>query len=80
MGPRISTSVEHSRLAAWSLCHFNRLFERGADAVGMDFMPHVFWDKFIAFYEEDQDFPKLAKLMERIIKIPQHQYARFYQQ
>ncbi|KAF9352212.1 hypothetical protein BGX34_000124 [Mortierella sp. NVP85] len=57
-----------------------RLFERGADAVGMDFMPHVFWDKFIAFYEEDQDFPKLAKLMERIIKIPQHQYARFYQQ
>ncbi|KAI8360944.1 hypothetical protein B0O80DRAFT_436309 [Mortierella sp. GBAus27b] len=57
-----------------------RLFERGADAVGMDFMPHVFWDKFIAFYEEKQDYAKLATLMERIIKIPQHQYARFYQQ
>lgn len=46
----------------------------------MDFMPHVFWDKFIAFYEEKLDYSKLAKLMERVIKIPQHQYARFYQQ
>ncbi|KAI1297040.1 hypothetical protein EDD11_007250 [Mortierella claussenii] len=57
-----------------------RLFERGAKAVGLDFMPHVFWDKFIAFYEEKQEYSKLAALMERIIKIPMHQYARFYQQ
>ncbi|KAG9321205.1 hypothetical protein KVV02_002117 [Mortierella alpina] len=56
------------------------LFERGASAVGMDFMPHVFWDKFIAFYEEKEEYSKLAALMERIIKIPMHQYARYYQQ
>ncbi|KAF9935844.1 hypothetical protein BGZ67_002942 [Mortierella alpina] len=57
-----------------------QLFERGASAVGMDFMPHVFWDKFIAFYEEKEEYSKLAALMERIIKIPMHQYARYYQQ
>ncbi|KAG0207012.1 PRP39 pre-mRNA processing factor 39 [Mortierella sp. GBA30] len=57
-----------------------QLFERGASAVGMDFMPHVFWDKFIAFYEEKEEYSKLATLMERIIKIPMHQYARYYQQ
>ncbi|KAF9914305.1 hypothetical protein BX616_008560 [Lobosporangium transversale] len=57
-----------------------RLFERGAEAVGMDFMPHVFWDKYIAFYEERQEYTKLPALMERIIRIPMHQYARFYQQ
>ncbi|KAG0369859.1 hypothetical protein BGZ54_008597 [Gamsiella multidivaricata] len=57
-----------------------RLFERGASAVGMDFMPHVFWDKFIAFYEEKEQYSKLYTLMARIIKIPMHQYARFYQQ
>ncbi|KAG0041791.1 hypothetical protein BGZ83_001311, partial [Gryganskiella cystojenkinii] len=57
-----------------------KLFERGADAVGMDFMPHVFWDKFIEFYEQRRDFQNLFKLMSRIIRIPIHQYARFYQQ
>ncbi|KAF9187342.1 hypothetical protein BGZ50_001984 [Haplosporangium sp. Z 11] len=57
-----------------------QLFQRGANSVGMDFMPHVFWDKFIAFYEEKEEYAKLAKLMERIIKIPMHQYARYYQQ
>ncbi|KAF8985003.1 hypothetical protein BGZ46_006293 [Entomortierella lignicola] len=57
-----------------------RLLQRGADAVGLDFMPHVFWDKFIAFYEEKEEYTKLLALMERIIKIPMHQYARYYQQ
>ncbi|KAK3816710.1 MAG: hypothetical protein J3R72DRAFT_461126 [Linnemannia gamsii] len=57
-----------------------QLFERGAKCVGLDFMPHVFWEKFIAFYEEKEEYSKLFQLMERVIKIPMHQYARFYQQ
>ncbi|KAF9994893.1 hypothetical protein BGZ79_000328 [Entomortierella chlamydospora] len=56
-----------------------RLLHRAADAVGMDFMPHVFWDKFIAFYEEKEEYSKLLALLERIIKIPMHQYARYAQ-
>ncbi|KAF9131381.1 hypothetical protein BGX30_013127 [Mortierella sp. GBA39] len=57
-----------------------QLFERGAKCVGLDFMPHVFWEKFISFYEEKEEHSKMFQLMERIIKIPMHQYARFYQQ
>ncbi|KAG0217393.1 hypothetical protein BGX33_010696 [Mortierella sp. NVP41] len=57
-----------------------QLFERGANCVGLDFMPHVFWEKFIAFYEEKEEYAKMFRLMERIVKIPMHQYARFYQQ
>ncbi|KAF9921905.1 hypothetical protein FBU30_008026 [Linnemannia zychae] len=57
-----------------------QLFERGAKCVGLDFMPHVFWEKFISFYEEKEEYAKMYKLMERIIAIPMHQYARFYQQ
>ncbi|KAF8928469.1 hypothetical protein BGZ58_009627 [Dissophora ornata] len=57
-----------------------RLFERGANAVGLDFMPHVFWDKYLAFHEEKEEYPKMVKLLERIVTIPMHQYARFYQQ
>ncbi|KAF9438675.1 hypothetical protein BGZ76_006048 [Entomortierella beljakovae] len=56
-----------------------RLLLRGADAVGMDFMPHLFWDKFLSFYEEKDEHVKLFGLLERIIKIPMHQYARYYQ-
>ncbi|KAG0077884.1 hypothetical protein BGZ90_006371 [Linnemannia elongata] len=57
-----------------------QLFERGAKCVGLDFMPHVFWEKFISFYEEKEEFSKMFQLMERVIRIPMHQYARFYQQ
>ena len=58
----------------------SRLFERGAKCVGLDFMPHVFWEKFISFYEEKEEYSKMFQLMERVIRIPMHQYARFYQQ
>jgi len=46
----------------------------------MDFMPHVFWDKYLEFYEQKEDYPRLYTIMSRIIAIPMHQYARFYQQ
>ena len=58
---------------------FNRLFERGAKSVGLDFMPHVFWDKYIEFFESKEEYAKLVQLMDRIIKIPMHQYARFFE-
>jgi pre-mRNA-processing factor 39 len=55
------------------------LFERGAKSVGLDFMPHVFWDKYIEFFESKEEYAKLVQLMDRIIKIPMHQYARFFE-
>ncbi|KAG0029080.1 hypothetical protein BGZ81_004162 [Podila clonocystis] len=56
-----------------------QLFERGAKNVGLDFMPHVFWDKYIEFLESKEEYAKLVQLMDRIIKIPMHQYARFFE-
>ncbi|KAF9427705.1 hypothetical protein BGZ94_004359 [Podila epigama] len=59
--------------------HIEQLFERGAKSVGLDFMPHVFWDKYIEFFESKEEYAKLVQLMTRIIKIPMHQYARFFE-
>lgn len=42
-------------------------------------MPHVFWDKYIEFFESKEEYSKLVQLMDRIIKIPMHQYARFFE-
>ncbi|KAG0342409.1 hypothetical protein BG004_005683 [Podila humilis] len=56
-----------------------QLFERGAKHVGLDFMPHVFWDKYIEFLESKEEYGKLMKVMDRVIKIPMHQYARFFE-
>ncbi|KAF9586178.1 hypothetical protein BGW38_008895 [Lunasporangiospora selenospora] len=56
-----------------------QLFERGSKCVGMDFMPHVFWDKYIEFLEEKSETTKAVQLLEHIIKIPMHQYARYFE-
>jgi pre-mRNA-processing factor 39 len=59
---------------------FKRLFERAATNVGLDFMGHTFWDKYVAFEESrnEQDH-RLLPLLERIVRIPMHQYARYYE-
>ncbi|KND00125.1 uncharacterized protein SPPG_04467 [Spizellomyces punctatus DAOM BR117] len=55
------------------------LFERGADAVGYDFMSHVFWDKYIAYEESKGNSAGIMAILERIIHIPLHQYARYFE-
>ncbi|CAG8482729.1 5968_t:CDS:10 [Acaulospora colombiana] len=54
------------------------LFERGASHVGLDFLSHLFWDKYIEFEKSRQAYDKVLKILERIIRIPMHQYARFF--
>ncbi|KAI9030612.1 pre-mRNA-processing factor 39 [Hyaloraphidium curvatum] len=55
------------------------LFERAAAAAGLDFLAHPLWDAYLAF-EEGHKRPELAfALLERIIRIPLHQYARFFE-
>ncbi|CEJ00109.1 hypothetical protein RMCBS344292_14175 [Rhizopus microsporus] len=57
-----------------------RLFERAAVNVGYDFLAHPFWDKYIDFVENRVSDPKkLMELMNRIVIIPMHQYARYYE-
>ena len=55
-----------------------RLFERGAACVGLDFLAHIFWDKYIEFEESRDAHDRVLSLLERIIRIPLHQYAKFF--
>ncbi|KAK2628327.1 hypothetical protein QTJ16_002973 [Diplocarpon rosae] len=58
------------------------LFERGAACVGLDFLAHPFWDKYLEFEDrveaQDKDF-KIFSILGRVIEIPMHQYARYFE-
>jgi pre-mRNA-processing factor 39 len=56
-----------------------RLFERGASSVGLDFLSHPFWDKYIEFEERAEAHDKIFAILGRIIHIPMHQYARYFE-
>ncbi|KAJ5579781.1 uncharacterized protein N7459_005766 [Penicillium hispanicum] len=55
------------------------LFERGANSVGLDFLAHPFWDKYIEFEERVEAQDKIFAVLGRIIHIPMHQYARYFE-
>ncbi|OAP62112.1 hypothetical protein AYL99_04315 [Fonsecaea erecta] len=55
------------------------LFERGAVCVGLDFLAHPFWDKYIEFEERMEGFDRIFAILGRIIHIPMHQYARYFE-
>ncbi|KAK3383216.1 hypothetical protein B0T24DRAFT_519426 [Lasiosphaeria ovina] len=55
------------------------LFERAADHVGMDFLAHPFWDKYLEYEERQEAHDKIFAILNRVIHIPMHQYARYYE-
>lgn len=55
------------------------LFERGAESVGLDFLAHPFWDKYLIFEERLEAHDRVFKILDRIIHIPMHQYARYFE-
>ncbi|KAJ5294237.1 hypothetical protein PENANT_c028G02015 [Penicillium antarcticum] len=55
------------------------LFERGASSVGLDFLAHPFWDKYIEFEERIEAHDKIFGILARVIHIPMHQYARYFE-
>ncbi|CAM1507247.1 Fc.00g068880.m01.CDS01 [Cosmosporella sp. VM-42] len=55
------------------------LFERGSSCVGLDFLAHPFWDKYIEYEERQEAQDKIYAIHARIIRIPLHQYARYYE-
>lgn len=57
----------------------DRLFERGAASVGLDFLAHPFWDKYLEFEDRLEAQDKIFAILERVIKIPMHQYARYFE-
>lgn len=57
----------------------HRLFERGATCVGLDFLAHPFWDKYIEFEERMEQHDRIFAVLDRVIHIPMHQYARYFE-
>jgi pre-mRNA-processing factor 39 len=56
-----------------------RTFERAADRVGLDFLAHPFWDKYIEYEERQEAHDKIFAILSRVIHIPMHQYARYFE-
>ncbi|KFH45782.1 Pre-mRNA-processing factor-like protein [Hapsidospora chrysogenum ATCC 11550] len=55
------------------------LFERGTACVGLDFLAHPFWDKYLEYEERQEAHDRIFAIHARIIRIPMHQYARYYE-
>jgi hypothetical protein len=47
--------------------------------VGLDFLAHPFWDKYIEFEERVEAQDKIFAILGRIVHIPMHQYARYFE-
>jgi pre-mRNA-processing factor 39 len=47
--------------------------------VGLDFLAHPFWDKYIEFEERHEAHDKICAILIRVVGIPMHQYARYYE-
>ncbi|EEH41714.2 pre-mRNA-processing factor 39 [Paracoccidioides lutzii Pb01] len=55
------------------------LFDRGVSCVGLDFLAHPFWDKYIEFEERLEAQDKIFAILGNVIDIPMHQYARYFE-
>ncbi|KAJ3059498.1 hypothetical protein HDU98_004506, partial [Podochytrium sp. JEL0797] len=56
------------------------VFERASQGVGYDFLSHPLWDKYIDYEENrQQDMSKVLAILDRVIRIPLHQYARYFE-
>jgi pre-mRNA-processing factor 39 len=47
--------------------------------VGLDFLAHPFWDKYIEFEERLDANSEIFAILGRVIHIPMHQYARYFE-
>ncbi|KAK4162165.1 hypothetical protein QBC43DRAFT_322502 [Cladorrhinum sp. PSN259] len=55
------------------------VFERAAEHVGLDFLSHPFWDKYLEYETRQEAHDKIFAILSRIIHIPMHQYARYFE-
>lgn len=47
--------------------------------MGLDFLAHPFWDKFLDFEERVESQDHVFAILSRVIHIPMHQYARYFE-
>lgn len=75
----LATYLSHLSLLEAQLTLSDRLFERGAAAVGLDFLAHPFWDKYLEFEDRLEAHDRIFAILDRVVKIPMHQYARYFE-
>lgn len=60
--------------------HLLRLqFETALTNVGSQFLSHTLWDKYIEWEQGRKNSLGVIKILTRVIHLPLHQYARYYQ-
>ena len=47
--------------------------------MGLDFLAHPFWDKYLEFEERLEAHDRIFPILDRIVHIPMHQYARYFE-
>lgn len=47
--------------------------------MGLDFLAHPFWDKYLEFEERLEAQEKIFAILNRVVHIPMHQYARYFE-
>lgn len=75
-------SLPHPQLPSAQNCVLTRaarIFERGASFVGLDFLAHPFWDKYIEYEERQEAHDRIYTIHARLLAIPLHQYARYFE-
>uniref|UniRef100_A0A7S2TNK8 Suppressor of forked domain-containing protein n=1 Tax=Lotharella oceanica TaxID=641309 RepID=A0A7S2TNK8_9EUKA len=55
-----------------------RRFERAATNVGNDFQAHSFWNKYIAFETQNEEYRRVANIYQRILGIPLSLLDEYY--
>ena len=47
--------------------------------MGLELLSHIFWDKYIEFEERMDAHDRIFALLSRIVHVPMHQYARYFE-
>jgi pre-mRNA-processing factor 39 len=55
------------------------LFELAVIHVGHHFLSHPLWDRYIEFEETQSNTENIFRILDRILRVPLHQYARYFE-
>lgn len=53
-------------------------YEIAKTNIGYNFLSHPFWDKYIKFETDHEQWDKLTEIYKHLLKLPLHQYAKYF--
>lgn len=77
--PPVPLLLAFSALDHVILTRLPSFFEHAATMVGIDYMSHPFWDKYIEFEERSESPARVYAVLARIVRIPLHQFNRYFE-